>query len=91
MREMVGITARCSSPATYSAFMTDHGQLCVVRHRRDERGACLPRRLDPRSFHASGRVDDQHENVRAAVAAELEVIDSFLTGSYRRSTLITPL
>jgi hypothetical protein len=36
-------------------------------------------------------VSTRQQNVRAAVACELDVVDSFLTGSYRRSTLITPL
>jgi hypothetical protein len=39
----------------------------------------------------SQTVSTRQANVRAAVAAELEVLDSFLTGSYRRSTMIAPL
>ena len=33
----------------------------------------------------------RQENVRNAVAEELDVLDSFLTGSYARSTMIAPL
>jgi hypothetical protein len=36
-------------------------------------------------------VSSRHQNVRNAVAAELTVLDDFLTGSYCRSTLIAPL
>lgn len=36
-------------------------------------------------------VSTRQQNVRDAVAAELDVLDSFLTGSYRRSTMIAPL
>jgi tRNA nucleotidyltransferase (CCA-adding enzyme) len=33
----------------------------------------------------------RQQNVREAVASEFEVLDTFLTGSYRRSTMIAPL
>jgi Second Messenger Oligonucleotide or Dinucleotide Synthetase domain len=36
-------------------------------------------------------VSTRQKNVRAAVEQGLEVLDSFLTGSYRRSTMIAPL
>jgi len=36
-------------------------------------------------------VSTRQENVRNAVAEELDVLDSFLTGSYARSTMIAPL
>lgn len=36
-------------------------------------------------------VSTRQQNVRDAVAADLTVLDSFLTGSYRRSTMIAPL
>lgn len=36
-------------------------------------------------------VSTRQKNVRDAVAAKMTVIDSFLTGSYRRSTMIAPL
>lgn len=36
-------------------------------------------------------VSTRQENVRSVVAAELTVLDSFLTGSYSRSTMIAPL
>jgi predicted nucleotidyltransferase len=36
-------------------------------------------------------VDTRQKNVREAVAKELKVLDSFVTGSYRRGTLIAPL
>ncbi len=36
-------------------------------------------------------VSTRQKTVRDAVAAELEVLDSFLTGSYKRSTMIAPL
>jgi hypothetical protein len=36
-------------------------------------------------------VSTRQQNVRHAVASELNVLDSFLTGSYRRDTMITPL
>ena len=36
-------------------------------------------------------VSTRQSNVRAAVAAEMTEVDSFLTGSYKRSTLISPL
>lgn len=36
-------------------------------------------------------VSTRQQNVRDAVAANLTVLDSFLTGSYRRSTMIAPL
>ena len=36
-------------------------------------------------------VSDRQSNVRDAVAKHLNVLDSFLTGSYRRSTMIGPL
>lgn len=36
-------------------------------------------------------VSTRQQNVRDAVAAGLTVLDSFLTGSYRRSTMIAPL
>lgn len=36
-------------------------------------------------------VSNRQQNVRDAVATDLTVLDSFLTGSYRRSTMIAPL
>lgn len=36
-------------------------------------------------------VATRQRNVRDAIAAELTVLDSFLTGSYRRNTMIAPL
>jgi len=36
-------------------------------------------------------VSTRQRTVRDAVAAELDVLDSFLTGSYKRSTMIAPL
>lgn len=36
-------------------------------------------------------VSTRQQNVRDVVAADLTVLDSFLTGSYRRSTMIAPL
>jgi Second Messenger Oligonucleotide or Dinucleotide Synthetase domain len=36
-------------------------------------------------------VSTRQQNVREVVAAELTVLESFLTGSYRRSTMIAPL
>lgn len=36
-------------------------------------------------------VSTRQKTVRDAVAAELEVLDSFLSGSYKRSTMIAPL
>lgn len=36
-------------------------------------------------------VSTRHKNVRKAVEAELTVLDSFLTGSYSRHTMIAPL
>lgn len=36
-------------------------------------------------------VSTRQQNVRNAVAAELTVLDTFLTGSYRRSTMVAPL
>lgn len=36
-------------------------------------------------------VSTRQSRVRGAVAAEMTVLDSFLTGSYKRSTLISPL
>jgi len=36
-------------------------------------------------------VSTRQQNVRDAVAKELTVVDDFLTGSYRRSTMIAPL
>lgn len=42
---------------------------------------------DLQATTASGR----QTNVRDAVGKEMDVVDSFLTGSYRRSTLIAPL
>lgn len=36
-------------------------------------------------------VSTRHQTVRKVVADELTVIDDFLTGSYRRSTMIAPL
>lgn len=36
-------------------------------------------------------VSTRQQTVRDAVAAELDVLDSFLTGSYKRSTMIAPL
>ena len=36
-------------------------------------------------------VSTRQQSVRDAVAIELDVLDSFLTGSYRRSTIIAPL
>ncbi len=36
-------------------------------------------------------VSTRQQSVRDAVAADLTVLDSFLTGSYRRSTMIAPL
>lgn len=36
-------------------------------------------------------VSTRQQNVRAAVEEELEVLDSFLTGSHRRNTMIAPL
>ena len=36
-------------------------------------------------------VDTRQKNVRNAVAKELTVLTSFVTGSYRRDTLIAPL
>ena len=36
-------------------------------------------------------VSTRQQNVRDVVAADLTVVDSFLTGSYRRSTMIAPL
>ena len=38
-----------------------------------------------------GTVSTRQKNVRKAVEAELTVLDSFLTGSYSRSTMIAPL
>ena len=39
----------------------------------------------------AARASTRQRNVRAAVAQELAVLDSFLTGSYRRKTMIAPL
>ena len=36
-------------------------------------------------------VSSRHSNVRDAVKKEIEVVESFLTGSYSRSTMIAPL
>jgi len=36
-------------------------------------------------------VSTRQENVRDAVSSEMDVLDSFLTGSYARSTMIAPL
>jgi tRNA nucleotidyltransferase (CCA-adding enzyme) len=36
-------------------------------------------------------VSTRQENVRNAVEAEMEILNSFLTGSYKRSTMIAPL
>lgn len=36
-------------------------------------------------------VSSRQQNIRDAVAADLTVLDTFLTGSYRRSTMIAPL
>jgi len=36
-------------------------------------------------------VSTRQGNVRDAVATDLTVLDSFLTGSYRRSTMVAPL
>ncbi len=36
-------------------------------------------------------VSTRHRNVRAAVESNLKVLDSFLTGSYSRHTMIAPL
>jgi hypothetical protein len=36
-------------------------------------------------------VSTRQRTVREAVSSEMEVLDSFLTGSYRRSTMIAPL
>src|SRR6185369_9342174 len=36
-------------------------------------------------------VSTRQKNVREAVEADFEVLDSFLTGSYMRSTMIAPL
>ena len=36
-------------------------------------------------------VSDRQNNVRAVIAKEMDVLDSFLTGSYSRSTMIAPL
>jgi hypothetical protein len=36
-------------------------------------------------------VSTRQKNIREALDTELEVLDSFLTGSYRRSTMIAPL
>jgi tRNA nucleotidyltransferase (CCA-adding enzyme) len=36
-------------------------------------------------------VATRHQNVRDAVAREMTVVDHFLTGSYRRHTMIAPL
>ena len=36
-------------------------------------------------------VSTRQENVRGVVAGEMDVLDSFLTGSYSRSTMIAPL
>ena len=36
-------------------------------------------------------VSTRQNNVRSAVEKELDVLDSFLTGSYPRSTMISPL
>lgn len=38
-----------------------------------------------------GTVSSRQSNVRAAVNKELKVLDDFLTGSYKRETLIAPL
>ncbi len=38
-----------------------------------------------------GTVDTRQKNVREAVTKELKVLTSFVTGSYRRDTLIAPL
>lgn len=39
----------------------------------------------------SSTVSTRQKNVRDAVASELDVLDDFLTGSYRRNTMIAPL
>lgn len=39
----------------------------------------------------AGTVSTRQQNVRAAVEAEMTVKESFLTGSYKRSTMIAPL
>jgi hypothetical protein len=36
-------------------------------------------------------VADRQRSVRGAMGRELPVVEAFLTGSYRRQTLITPL
>ncbi|WP_441259487.1 SMODS domain-containing nucleotidyltransferase [Bradyrhizobium sp. 521_C7_N1_3] len=36
-------------------------------------------------------VSTRHQNVRQTVANSLKVVDDFLTGSYARSTMISPL
>lgn len=36
-------------------------------------------------------VSERQTNVRKAIAAEMDVLDSFLMGSYKRSTMIAPL
>ena len=38
-----------------------------------------------------GTVSTRQQNVRAAVERDLQVLDSFLAGSYRRNTMIAPL
>ncbi|WP_164102239.1 CBASS oligonucleotide cyclase [Candidatus Laterigemmans baculatus] len=39
----------------------------------------------------AGTVSTRHTNVRAAVEDEMTVLETFLTGSYKRSTMIAPL
>lgn len=39
----------------------------------------------------AGTVSTRQQNVREAVEADFTILDSFLTGSYRRSTMIAPL
>ena len=36
-------------------------------------------------------ISTRQENVRSAITNEMEVLDSFLTGSYSRATMIAPL
>ena len=38
-----------------------------------------------------GTTSTRQQNVRDAVAADFTVLESFLTGSYRRNTMIAPL
>src|ERR1700676_5746057 len=50
----------------------------------------LQSRLNITTLQAT-TVSARHVNLRDAIKAELKTVDDFLTGSYRRSTMILPM